>query len=514
MIRSKLWIFAGVASALALAVLALLRPSAAEAHPLGNFTINRYSRVDLYSDAVRIHYVLDMAEIPAFQELPQIDTDGDGDLSLSENDAYLAAKSKEIAANVRLEIAGSPQTLSVLSSTVGYPEGQGGLRTLRLTLVLDAPLSGSDAQLKYHDDNYADRVGWKEVVVRPADGVELKGSSAPANDVSAELTSYPVDLISSPLDVTSASVSFSSSAGAKAPPVDQTNEASAATPKEAPARAGGAFASLISTRNATGPIIVLSLLLALAFGALHALEPGHGKTFVAAYFVGVRGTVRQALGLGLVVAVTHTIGVLIIGLVTLFGSRYLLPERLYPWLTVASGLMVLALGVRLIAARAGGLAARRRFASLLRRGDWKFKHVHEHDHAHLPHDSAPPWKSLVALGLADGLTPSPSALVVLLAAISLHRIGLGLLLIVSFSVGLAAVLTLVSLTLVYARRLLDWASRSRGLFGHLGQIGPVGNGTAVAVLVRLAPIGGAFGLVAVGLLLTIRALSQTGLPIF
>ena len=515
MIRSKRCIFAGVvASALALAVLAPLRPSAAEAHPLGNFTINRYSRLDLYSDAVRVRYVLDMAEIPAFQELPKIDTDGDGDLSPSENDAYLTAKSKEIAANLQLAIGGSRQALNVLSSTVGYPEGQAGLRTLRLTLVLDAPFSGSDAQLEYHDDNYADRVGWKEVVVRPADGVELKGSNAPTNDVSSELTSYPADLISSPLDVTSASVSFSPSAGAKAPLVDQTSEASAVTPKEGPARAGAAFASLISTRNATGPIIVLSLLLALGFGALHALEPGHGKTFVAAYFVGVRGTVRQALGLGLIVAFTHTIGVLLIGLITLFGSRYIVPEKLYPWLTLASGLMVLALGVRLIASRAGVFGSWRRFASVLGRVDSKPEHAHEHNHAHPTHDGAPPWKSLIALGLADGLTPSPSALVVLVAAISLHRIGLGLLLIVSFSVGLAAVLTLVSLTLVYARLLLDWLGPSRASFGRVNQLGVARNAGAVAVVVRLAPIGGAFGLVAVGLLLTIRALSQPGLPIF
>jgi len=512
---SKHWILLGlVVPALALAMLTLLRPSAAEAHPLGNFTINRYSRLDVYSDAVRIRYVLDMAEIPTFQEMPQIDSNSDGDLSPTENDAYLAAKSKEIAANLQLTIDGSRQTLTVLSSTLGYPEGQAGLRTLRLALVLDARVSGQDVQLAYHDENYADRVGWKEVVVRPAGGVELNGSSTPTTDVSAELTSYPADLISSPLDVSSATVSFSPGAGAKAPAVGPVSEASAVAPKEAPGRAGGAFASLISTRNATGPIIVLSLLLALGFGALHALEPGHGKTFVAAYFVGVRGTVRQALGLGLIVAVTHTIGVLLIGVVTLFGSRYILPERLYPWLTLASGLMVFALGVRLIAARAGGLAAWRRFASVVRRSEKKFEHAHEHHHAHSPHDGSPPWKSLVALGLADGLTPSPSALVVLLAALSLNRIGLGLLLIVSFSVGLAAVLTMVSLTLVYVRQLLDWLGRSRPSLGRANQIGPFGNAGAVAVFVRLAPIGGAFGLVAVGLMLTIRALSQPGLAIF
>jgi ABC-type nickel/cobalt efflux system permease component RcnA len=484
----------------------------AEAHPLGNFTINRYSRLDLYSDAVRIRYVLDMAEIPAFQETPQIDTNGDGDLSQSESDAYLAVKANEIVDNLQLETDGSRNGLTIISSTIGYPEGQAGLRTLRLNLLMETPISGSDVQLEYHDGNYSDRVGWKEIVVRPADGVVLNGSNAPANDVSAELTSYPADLISSPLDVSSATVSYSPSAGTNAPPLDETSRGLAVAPKAAPERAGGAFASLIS-RNSGGPIIILSLLLALAFGALHALEPGHGKTFVAAYFVGVRGTVRQALGLGLIVAFTHTIGVLLIGLVTLFGSQYVVPEKLYPWLTLASGVMVLALGVRLIVARAGGPAALRQFRAVLKRGDVKLEHAHDHHHAH-SQGGAPPWKALIALGLADGLTPSPSALIVLLAAVSLQRIELGLLLIVSFSVGLAAVLTLISLSLVYVRRLLDWFGRTRGPFGPLGQTGAIGNGAAIGALVRFAPVGGAFGLLGVGILLTVRALSQPGLPIF
>jgi nickel/cobalt exporter len=501
-----------LAPALALAALGVLRPSAAEAHPLGNFTINRYSRLDLYSDVVRIRYVLDMAEIPAFQETPRIDTNGDGDLSQTESDAYLAAKATEIADNLQLEVDGSRKGLTLTSSMVGFPEGQAGLRTLRLSLLLEANASGSDVQLEYHDDNYSDRVGWKEVVVRPADGVLLNGSNAPANDVSAELTSYPANLISSPLDVSSATVSYSSGTGVKAPPVDEMSRGLAAAPNAAPKRAGGAFASLIN-RDSGGPIIILSLLLALGFGALHALEPGHGKTFVAAYFVGVQGTVRQALGLGLIVAFTHTLGVLMIGLITLFGSQYILPERLYPWLTLASGLMVLALGVRLIVVRAGGAAAFRRFLAVLKRGDAKVEHAHDHHHAH-PREGAPPWKALIALGLADGLTPSPSALIVLLAAISLQRIELGLLLIISFSVGLAAVLTLISLSLVYVRRLLDWVGRTRGPFGPLGQTGAIGNGAAIGALVRFAPVGGAFGLLGVGILLTVRALSQPGLPIF
>src|SRR5687767_6547163 len=144
----KLWVVLAVLTpVLAVAALSLVHPAPAQAHPLGNFTINRYTRLDLYSDGVRIRYVLDMAEIPAFQELPQIDTDGDGDLAPAENNAYLATKWEAIASNLELDLDGSRQTLSVLSSMLAYPEGQAGLRTLRLSLVLAAPISGTDVQL-------------------------------------------------------------------------------------------------------------------------------------------------------------------------------------------------------------------------------------------------------------------------------------------------------------------------------------------------------------------------------
>jgi len=497
-----------LAPVIAFAAIAVARPAPAEAHPLGNFTINRYSRLDLYSDAVRIRYVLDMAEIPTFQETPLIDTNGDGEFTAAENEGYLAQKSEELAGNLHLTTEGSDLRLTVLSSEVSYPDGQAGLPTLRLGLLLSAPISGSEIRLEYRDDNYADRIGWKEVIVRAAEGVTVSASSAPTNDTSAELTSYPADLLSSPLDITSANISYAPGHGATAPTLPTSTLAPVAAPQYAPRRAGSGFASLIETDNLTLSVVLLSLLLALGFGAFHALEPGHGKTFVAAYFVGVKGTVRQALGLGLIVAMTHTMGVLAIGLLTLFGSRYVLPERLYPWLSLASGLMVLALGARLIAACAAGSRLWRRFVSVVGSREHQQEHLHNHGHRHEPSRTAPPWKSLLALGLADGLTPSPSALIVLLAAVSLNRIGLGVLLIVAFSVGLAAVLTLVSLTLLCARRFLEWFGGRKGASqAGLGLF----KGEA---LLRVAPLGGSLGLVAVGVLLTVRALSQPGLDVF
>ena len=495
-------------SVLALVALALARPPHADAHPLGNFTVNRYSRLELYSDAIRVRYVLDMAEIPTFQEIDSIDLDGDGQPSASENEAYLDGRAPKIVNDLHLTANGSPIDLRVLTRDISYPAGQAGLRTLRLNLLLEAPVSSPLAAVEYRDDNYSDRIGWKEIVVQPADGVAVLNSTASTEDVSHELTAYPADLLSSPLDVREAKMSFDARGGAPAPVVT----AAISAPHRAPERAGAGFASLIDTHDLTLPVLLLSLLLALGFGAIHALEPGHGKTFVAAYFVGAKGTVRQALSLGLTIALTHTIGVLALGLITLFGSRFILPETLYPWLSLASALMILALGVRLIAARAGGLRYVRRLLGVIRRED---DHPHVHSHSHEPVTTgAPPWKSLVALGLADGLTPSPSALVVLLAAVSLNRIGPGLLLIVAFSLGLAVVLTLVCLGLIYARRFLDWMSARKSSpagNSYLSRLaGTIGSET---ILVRVVPVGGALALMAVGLILTVRALSQSDLPI-
>ena len=499
-----------------LIIAAMSRPESAVAHPLGNFTVNQYSRLELYSDAVRIKYVLDMAEIPAFQEIGQIDTNGDGETGASENDAYLARRASDLSNNLHLSLNGSPAALELLSSEIAFPEGQAGLRTLRISLLLHSSAPVGHMSIEYRDENYADRIGWREVLVRPAQGVTVSHSNVASQDISSELTSYPDNLLSSPLDVTAATVSYESSNGVLAPLVGDIGTTDTQLAGSA-GSAGMGFASLIDRDEMTLSVIVLSVFLALGFGAIHALEPGHGKTFVAAYFVGVRGTVRQAVGLGAIVAVTHTIGVLAIGMIVLFGSQYILPERLYPWLSLASGVMVLALGLRLIATRAGGLRAVRRFTGIVVPGHRDRHHGHHHSHRHVPEaeGGAPPWKALLALGLADGLTPSPSALVVLLAAVSLDRIGLGLMLIVAFSVGLATVLTAVSLGLLYARRILEWLGRRAQLPGGGFATRSVGStlGSATSLLLRAAPLTGAVALLAIGLLLTIRALTQPGFPV-
>jgi len=482
--------------ALAWALLSLGAPKSASAHPLGNFTVNRYSRIEMYSDVVRVNYAVDMAEIPAFQEMDAIDTDGDGEVSAGESDAYVELASETITADLTLLLDGDARTLEPVAGRLTFPEGQGGLDTIRLDAVFETAAPAGLTAIEFGDENYGERLGWREIVVTPLAGLALDGAP-PTEDVSDGLTMYPDGQLSSPLDVTSVAFSADASGTTVAPALVLPDIVTTAA-----SRQGAGFASLIDTENMTLTVVLLALLAAFGFGAVHALEPGHGKTLVAAYFVGVKGSAREALTLGLVIAATHTIGVLTIGLIAIFASQWILPETLYPWLRLASGLMVLALGVRLVTMRGGG-----RFLH-------KLTHVLPWGHHHQPdHDEAPaqtgvpPWRSLVALGLADGLTPSPSALIVLLAAVSLGRIGLGIGLIVSFSVGLSAVLAGISLALLYSRQIVE-RLRTHRLVTRLPMGASLtGNGTLSHVL----PLTGAVVLVGVGLVLTLRALPATGL---
>jgi len=225
--------------------------------------------------------------------------------------------------------------------------------------------------------------------------------------------------------------------------------------------ASTAFAELMTRPEPGAGLVTVALLVAVVLGAFHALEPGHGKTVVAAYLVGSRGTVRHALILGLVVTASHTAGVYLLGGVTFYASQHVVPERLYPWLSLGSGLTIAVLGAALFLRRYAGAEATHGH----HHGDHPHHHPHGHSHDH-PHDHGHPHdhdhphepvslRALVALGVSGGIIPCPAALVVLLSALSMHRVGFGLVLIVAFSVGLAAVLVAIGILMVYAGRLMS-----------------------------------------------------------
>jgi ABC-type nickel/cobalt efflux system permease component RcnA len=478
---------------------AWLVPGVASAHPLGNFTVNHYARLEPAGDRVRIVYVLDMAEIPTFQEKPRIDQNPE---------AYASQRADEIRQNLSLTLNGAVTPLRLDQRSLSFTDGAGGLQTLRLeaTYSADLPSIGprSGVALVLRDDNDPTRIGWREIIARPgADGTEIQQASVPAQDTTKELRQYPSDLLNSPLNVREARLSFIPGAAAARPQLSLSSTGIGVLDKTR-----SAFAELANGAELTPAFILFAIGVAIVLGAAHALQPGHGKTVVAAYLVGSRGTARHALFLGGTVTATHTAGVYALGLVTLFLSQYILPERLYPILEIASGLLVVAIG--------GWLFGQRLLAAVGFRRPVAHDHNHGHDHAHShdqaeaghhshpegeahshggkAHSHAVPervgWKSLLALGVSGGLLPCPEALMVLLITIAAHRVLFGLLLIVSFSTGLAAVLVGFGLLLVYARGFFTKINVNRGL------------------VPKLLPVASALVIVIAGGVITAQALPQ------
>ena len=414
---------------------ALLVPAVANAHPLGNFTVNRYSGIELSGERVYVHYVIDFAEIPTVQEGDQVRAPG------------FAAK---VGDGLVLELDGRRVALVPVEHKVVERPGAGGLKTLRFDGVYKARPVPEARGLCSTIRTSSRRLGWKEVVVRASDGARISSSTAPATSSSDALRAYPKNLLSSPLDVSSARVVYEPGSGEGTPP-----RLSGSTPKVA--SGGGGFESLIEREDLGVGVVLVSLLVAMFWGAAHALTPGHGKAIVAAYMVGTRGTAGHAVLLGLIVTVTHTIGVFALGLVTLSLSEFIVPEQLYPWLNLVSAVLVVLVGVTVLRLRVGSWLGSGRGRS----GPDHDHHAHDHSHGHHHdhhhghdhgHSHVPErgsgLRGLLAVGISGGLLPCPTALVVLLAAISLHRVGYGLLLIVAFSVGLAATITGIALLAV------------------------------------------------------------------
>jgi nickel/cobalt exporter len=506
-------------------VILTLSPShRAEAHPLGNFTINHYSRLEFANEKAHIDYVLDVAEIPTFQRKRQLDPNDDRRLSDAEARAYLDAELPSLVENLQLRVGEKDVPLRVLDSAAEYRPGQGGLPILRIEarLLADLPKDWEDHGGYYTDRNYKAHLGWREIVVQGGPGVAIKDSTAPSAGVSDELRKYPSDMLSSPLDIREGKFTLVPGEGSVA---DGTvgHAAQSFDTSNYGFKTNGYISrlyawlnSLISFTSPSPIVIFISLLAALLWGAVHAFTPGHGKTVVAAYLVGDRGTARHAVFLGLTVTLTHTLGVFALGGVAIYLARYILPEAIFPWLSVVSGLLVVVIGLSLLFSRSRGLGA----------GSGKVHHTqtehadgahthshvhsahshshrgHEHTHSHDGHTHShfPPGadgskvgvRNLVALGVSGGLVPCPAALVLLLSAISLGRLGYGMVLVVVFSMGLAVVLTGIGLLMVHARRLFESYSFE-------------------ARIPRLLPIASAAAISLVGLVIVLGAVSQTGL---
>jgi ABC-type nickel/cobalt efflux system permease component RcnA len=464
---------------------ALVAIGPVQAHPLGQLSINHFARIACGLDRVALRYVVDLAELPTYQESQTIDADQSGVVTKAELAAYLDRVAPVYVANLDLRAGAEPVPLQLTGKTIELLAGSGGtatmgLATLRLVFELEGKPSAEASRFRFEDGNQRDRPGWRELVVAPMAGATIFDSTAFGNGLTDELKAYPEVMLNAPLNEAIGEWSLMRGvlpAGAR--PLTMRDGKPLAVARDR-------FAELIAVPELTPGVMLLGLLFALALGGIHAMSPGHGKAIVGAYLVGARGTATHAAFLGLTVTIAHTIGVFGVGVVALFASQYILPEQLFPILSFASGALVLGIGLRLFLTRLRGL---------LGMAGHEQAHVHgEGGHRHLPlgtSGEAVTWRSLLALGVSGGLLPCPSALVVMLGAVSMNRVGYGLLLIVAFSLGLAGVLTVVGLVFVYAGRVATTASSASGWL-------------------RLLPVLSALVIAVLGAAICYQALAQSG----
>ncbi|MEP6696379.1 MAG: High-affinity nickel-transporter [Pseudonocardiales bacterium] len=487
----------------------------ASAHPLGNFTVNHYDGLRLRPDGLTDDAVVDTAEIPTLQQRPSVDRDADGQVSAGERASYARTQCAALASSLLLRVGKATVRWRVSASSFGYRQGAARLLVSRLECRLLATSTlTARTTVAFEDRFQADRVGWHEITAE-GDGVQLIGSPVPTRSVSDGLRHYPNDLLSSPLDQRSVSLQARPGSG------PSTFAGSATLPGAGPIartlnRVNERFNALVGARHVTPLVGLLAVLLALLLGASHAALPGHGKTVMAAYIAGRRGTVRDAVTVGATVTVTHTAGVLVLGLLLTVVAT-LAGETLLGYLGVASGLLIAGIGAGLLrsawhdrqrtrsgvedespAVRLPQLAPAQ-LAPTSRSGpqahlnddgghDHGHHHGHVHVHGHVPgrdpaHGRLSP-RGLVGMGIAGGLVPSPTALVVLLAAIGLGRTVFGIGLVVAYGLGMAATLTCAGLLLVRLRGRLDSLASHRwgGVAARLASVTPLLTATLVLVV--------------------------------
>lgn len=445
---------------------------------MGNFSINHHSTIRVGTTSTAITTIVDFAEIPTLQFFQEWGLDPNA----PEDPAAAESRVRQLAADLvpQLELTAEGVRLPLSLESVSHEivDGAAGLRTLRLEMRLTAQWHVSEGTLSFRDGSFEDRIGWKEIVIRSGPGIRFPDGNPFETDRSAALTQYPSDpTIGSPATTMARTRVATGTSETSAP---LTSVASSGSGGQRVAAGQSALDGILNRRELSVGAILAGLAIAFLLGAFHALSPGHGKTLVAAYLVGNRGTAQHALWLGGIVTFTHTVGVFLLGVVTLFASRYVVPEKLYPWIGLVSGLTIVAVAFNLLRQRLGGLIGH------AHDGDAP---GHTHDgsdagHVHGPsgHTHEIPdritFRSLVALGVSGGIVPCPSALVVLLSAIALHRLEFGLALITAFSAGLATVLVLIGLLVVRAGAMLQRSGR----FDRWTAVFPVVSAVVIGVI--------------------------------
>jgi nickel/cobalt exporter len=511
----------------------------AAAHPLGNFTINHLAKVTVRPSGVTVRYIVDMAEIPTFQVMAERDIRGPQ--RAQRLTAWARDETRLVLGGLTITADGTPLVLRPDPPGVRTRPGAGGLPTLYFVDVMRArlPAGGVPRHLRVVDANYTERVGWKDIVVFPN------------GEPTQELRAYPNALLGSPRSVTLVDATLASDG--RAISVSAHSAALLAPAGSTSAVRSNVLSDMLSRGTGNIWIVLLTLAVATGLGALHALEPGHGKTLLAVSLVGARATTQQAVILASALTLAHTAGVIALGIALLAFAHTLVPESVYPWITLGSGALVAVLGAtslaRVVKSRRGLAHSHSHDAPAWRgahlgeprpshpeniphdhlgcheHGDHEHEARHKHDgndgyedgkHYHaggmhaaaeltplhashhadagldvgaeaiaharahgIPAGTAPlSFRTVVLIAMSGNLAPCPAALVVLLTAMTLHQVGYGMLVVVAFSLGLAAVLTGLGIAVV---RGAGWFS-TRPSYVRLVRYGPLATAAMISII--------------------------------
>ncbi|MEU6289964.1 nickel transporter [Streptomyces sp. NPDC046988] len=475
----------GAAALTAACALVLLAPAGASAHPLGNFTVNRYDGLVAAPGRLSVDHVEDLAEIPATQAGPDVERLGPAE--------WARRRCERAALDSRLTVDGRGVALTARHSGVRVRPGQAGLDTLRLECRFTAPLPDSGpVSVGFRAAGASAGPGWREITAR-GDRTTLTASDVPEESASRELTRYPQESLSSPADTASASLRIRP--GGPALERDRQDAPAASVLPRGADRWTRALDSLVARRHLTLGFAALALVVAVALGAGHALAPGHGKTLMAATAAARGGGARlkDVLPMAASVTVTHTLGVVALGVLVTAGSAA--TPSVVAWLGVAGGALVTLAGASLVRRALRNRAHGRTHAHGHHHDhghDHGEGHDHDHPHEHGPHTHthpvSPTLRGTILLGFAGGLVPSPSAVVVLVGAAAVGHAWFGLLLVVAYGLGLALTLTAAGIAVVRlgggVSRLLTRRPRwtSGPLAGMVRRATPLGSACVVVLL--------------------------------
>lgn len=488
--------------AAALTVCCFLFADRADAHPLGNFTINHLAKLDVRNGSVNVRYILDIAEIPTFQVMQE--RGSKRDWSAADLQAWADSEVPLVRDALKINVDQNSIALQPLAAQARLRPGAGGLPILYWVGTFRGTMtSGVAHAITVNDHVYENRqIGWKDIVVLP--------EREPTN----ELLKYPSALIASPRNKTNVELSVVAN-GAVIKNVSNASLEPAPQPANSIVRST-LLSDMFANPRQTPLFILLTIFAAFGLGALHAIEPGHGKALLAVTLVGARATAQQAVILGASLTFAHTIGVILLGIALFFLASFV-SETIYPWITLVSGIGIVIIGARSLSRYMRTRASANSHAHShahpkAHAHDHTHEHAHDHVHgaevghdhhhhapgkpahehhaqesqAHGPggHSHAIPgeepinFRGAVWAAMSGGIAPCPAAIVVMLAALRLHKLGYGLLLIVIFSLGLATVLIALGIAVVHGA---SWLSKRSG-FDRFVRYGPLASAGIICII--------------------------------